>query len=970
MDMSAASTKRSASQGSLNNTFKQQGRALPRNPTAHRPLRSVNENMALLSSPGPLQSMLKTTTETGDIGVFSMGSSPAAASFGHSMYKTSRPRPSLDRTRTPSRPSSRGSQGTHRRDDRRRLPSYRDTTSEILSMYGSGTDSQPSSCLSSLSPPADENGQRSYSMTTCSSRPLLSYKSSVTLNDNSGTCSTQRPRSPFPYPTRLKRPGTQPSSPALTENGRIDYSRMVEIDRLSYRTFQGSQRPMNPHCHRRPPPLSLRNECHRSNQPTIPLSTSAPQGRGRSRSSQSHGRWNNRGDHSCLSSGDYSARSSSLTSIVELYRRPGLPYEPPPPLAPGASFYYDYTEGFDSCAPQVPPVHTPGPPLAPIPQRASSFNRPLVLRDETQARLDAVVDISVKDLSDSSVRDENHQDGTLEIYCGGNLEYEAESMRSISRYETPALEPGETGNCPSVTDRAAHADQEQPSQPPLFDSQNERILGNATSDHLPSTLLTHTQGSHPTPSQESVPAPPPTQSLWTVPVEEARHQTKEQESETDTTGPDSTRPTSRQSIAPETPSKRVTSYKRLTALLRASLHNSLDPGLSDLAALVSSFDRVARSSFVKKDDDVSGILEKDLIAVLSSCQGENEAKEDILSIGRPSVDCKQESPAHCHSKNRLAPQINAAGITFANGEILSPQPISPARQLRVRNSIPKIEKALPPTPDNRARPGLWTVDSLTEDNFSLSFSPFHLSDLSTPKTSRHVASTSKTNTDEQDGNTPSPVRKKRFLFKLSPSMRSHASQRPHAVPNYGAEQDQLTRSILHSGPKEMLKGIATTKLSRRGPKPSAAEVVTLGADQDTETNEGTVRRRVGTTKRQAPSILATGTPGDLFTPPQSAKTADSKTTRHVAFDYQDTLASQPRPQKVSVTAPKSPSCHGAKITTRLSISTEDAFEEENVELAHSYDQIATAATEQGSQASRTDFEYRCKQRQHQISQKL
>ncbi|CRK11276.1 hypothetical protein BN1723_009357 [Verticillium longisporum] len=881
--------------------------------------------------------MLKTTTETGDIGVFSMGSSPAATSFGHSMYKTSRPRPSLDRTRTPSRPSSRGSQGTHRRDDRRRLPSYRDTTSEILSMYGSGTDSQPSSCLSSLSPPADENGQRSYSMTTCGSRPLLSYKSSVTLNDNSGTCSAQRPRSPFPYPTRLKRPGPH--------------------------------RPMNPHCHRRPPPLSLRNECHRSNQPTIPLSTSAPQGRGRSRSSQSHGRWNNRGDHSCLSSGDYSARSSSLTSIVELYRRPGLPYEPPPPLAPGASFYYDYTEGFDSCAPQVPPVHTPGPPLAPIPQRASSFNRPLVLRDETQARLDAVVDISVKDLSDSSVRDENHQDGTLEIYCGGNLEYEVESMRSISRYETPALEPGETGNCPSVTDRAARADQEQPSQPPLFDAQNEGILGHATNDHLPSALLTLTQGSHPTPSQESVPALLPTQSLWTVPVEEARHQTKEQESETDTTGPSSTRPTSRQSIAPDTPSKRVTSYKRLTALLRASLHNSLDPGLSDLAALVSSFDRVARSSFVKKDDDVSGILEKDLIAVLSSCQGENEAKGDILSIGRPSVDCEQESSAHCHSKNRPAPRINTAGSTVANGEILSPQPISPARQLRVRNSIPKIEKALPPTPDNRARPGLWTVDSLTENNFSLSFSPFHLSDLSTPKTSRHVASTSKMNKDEQDRNTPSPVRKKRFLFKLSPSMRSNASQRPHAVPNYGAEQDQLTRSVPHSGPKEMLKGIATTKLSRRGPKPSAAEAATLGADQDTETNEGTVRRRVGTTKRQAPSILTTGTPGDLFTPPQSTKTADSKTTRHVAFDYQDTMASQPRPQKVSLTGPKSPSCHGAKITTRLSISTEDAFEEENVELAHSYDQIATAATEQGSQASRTDFEYRCKQRQYQISQK-
>ena len=44
----------------------------------------------------------------------------------------------------------------------------------------------------------------------------------------------QRPRSPFPYPTRLKRPGVRPASPALTENGSVDYSRMVEIDRVSH----------------------------------------------------------------------------------------------------------------------------------------------------------------------------------------------------------------------------------------------------------------------------------------------------------------------------------------------------------------------------------------------------------------------------------------------------------------------------------------------------------------------------------------------------------------------------------------------------------------------------------------------------------------------------------------------------------------------------------------------------------------
>jgi hypothetical protein len=41
----------------------------------------------------------------------------------------------------------------------------------------------------------------------------------------------QRPRSPFPYPARLKRPGFRPSSPVLADGGGVDYSRRAEIER-------------------------------------------------------------------------------------------------------------------------------------------------------------------------------------------------------------------------------------------------------------------------------------------------------------------------------------------------------------------------------------------------------------------------------------------------------------------------------------------------------------------------------------------------------------------------------------------------------------------------------------------------------------------------------------------------------------------------------------------------------------------
>lgn len=95
-------------------------------------------------------------------------------------------------------------------------------------MYGSESQRSASSSL----PAFEDYGQRSYSMTSCSSRPGPRHKSHGVMQ-NQGGGSLQRPRSPFPYPTRLKRPGVRLSSPALTEHG-IDYSRMVGIDRVSY----------------------------------------------------------------------------------------------------------------------------------------------------------------------------------------------------------------------------------------------------------------------------------------------------------------------------------------------------------------------------------------------------------------------------------------------------------------------------------------------------------------------------------------------------------------------------------------------------------------------------------------------------------------------------------------------------------------------------------------------------------------
>jgi hypothetical protein len=200
--------------------------------------RRPEENRPLANLPKAFESMLKTTTETGDIGMFSI--------------KPSRVPPHVNSPRRmgPYNENNFARQQQHQQqsfqpygvpavDDRRRLPSYaRDTTSELISMYES--PSQKSSRVFD-----DNTDYRSFSMTHTTGYTLSNHRSYTSLRSQpDGGALLQRPRSPFAYPTRLRRPGFRPSSPALTDGGAVDYRRRAEIDRQPYVSFSlYSQRP-------------------------------------------------------------------------------------------------------------------------------------------------------------------------------------------------------------------------------------------------------------------------------------------------------------------------------------------------------------------------------------------------------------------------------------------------------------------------------------------------------------------------------------------------------------------------------------------------------------------------------------------------------------------------------------------------------------------------------------------------------
>lgn len=389
--------RRSQSHEALRSNYAHHGRPL------HKPLSRVNENSSLLASTGALEGMLKTTTETGDIGLFSIKSLPGTTlgvpSRGRYLVKNRYPHPP--------HPPHRSVDEIHRYDDGKKLPAAsRDTTSEIISMYGSNSQG---SVTSTLATSMDEPGQRSYSLTTVGSRKLLHHKSNITLQSQASSGPLQRPRSPFPYPTRLKRPGARPVSPAVTESGIVDYSRMVEIDRISLvrgsassfinvdiltyshqRTGHGPLKPSSSEAYRRLPRLRLRSDTklstpslHGSAPPPICRFPGPPYPRTASAASIASWTAGNPPLRNRVNSS--SSGTSSLTSVVNMYYRM-------PPALKAAQFgsqiypprYYDYTEEFENKQSRLaPPIE----PIAPVPTRAPSVKRALVLREGSEEQL-------------------------------------------------------------------------------------------------------------------------------------------------------------------------------------------------------------------------------------------------------------------------------------------------------------------------------------------------------------------------------------------------------------------------------------------------------------------------------------------------------------------------------------------------------------------------------------------------------
>jgi hypothetical protein len=203
----------------LNQTIHGIPRSRPRRPSLS-PLK--DNKQVLLRSPGPLESMLKTATETGDLGLFTIEPNVPPATY----HAPPRPRPGLADADLLQSSRSKFNSNRFYPDDRKFLPSsLRYAKSDILSPYGSDSN------YSRAYAPSDEDGQGLYTLSTCSSWHTPPRQSAELGQNPSGETVLQRSRTPSLYQPRLKHQPIRTTSPVFPGDGGLDQSSMVELDR-------------------------------------------------------------------------------------------------------------------------------------------------------------------------------------------------------------------------------------------------------------------------------------------------------------------------------------------------------------------------------------------------------------------------------------------------------------------------------------------------------------------------------------------------------------------------------------------------------------------------------------------------------------------------------------------------------------------------------------------------------------------
>ncbi|TWU71157.1 hypothetical protein ED733_002019 [Metarhizium rileyi] len=343
---------------------------------------------------------------------------------------------------------------------------------------------------------------------------------------------------------------------------------------------------------------------------------------------------------------DRSGRSPSLTSIVDMYRRPSTAKGSRQPPQTAGSFYYDYSEDFD---------------------------RPVASHHDVNEQ------ISVDTATIQDDDDHNYGEFAVEAKPGSHGSHYAGVDESISQ------------SCSGLQHGAA--DQEEPTPEPNLEEDTTKsiVVGDTELSNLIATR--RLSRSAPAGSQPSNSASDGLLSDRQEATVNRAMLSKSDTSQSSRAVKDKPRPDCRFNA--------VDNRQQSSDIARCTL----DPTLPDFASIFSSFDLLGKSPCFKSTDISAKIL-----------LGNGDADSINSSSHNPDI------PRYC--RNVAAVRVSTAAMNDESEhlrdesmheqelDILSPEPISPAHGLKVKNSIPQLMKALPPLP-----PGISTGEGQNQQRF-------------------------------------------------------------------------------------------------------------------------------------------------------------------------------------------------------------------------------------------------------------
>lgn len=185
----------------------------------------------------------------------------------------------------------------------------------------------------------------------------------------------------------------------------------------------------------------------------------------------------------------------------------------------------------------------------------------------------------------------------------------------------------------------------------------------------------------------------------------------------------------------------------------------------------------------------SGVLETTSISQTAAKLDDMEKQETGQGLDRSEPETAHDTQLRRHRRNHAVPRISTTNLPREDNEghphitptcstvpLMSPKPISPARQLKVKNSIPQLMKSLPPLPGvlGYDLPST-TTDVPEEDEFAEILVPFRFRSPEASPRSNQLDNTKSTPT--MDGAVLNPQRdglRFRLRIKTDCSETSHA----------------------------------------------------------------------------------------------------------------------------------------------------------------------------------------------------